>query len=79
MIERIINRKKSREGLAEDLNQMSKRVIVMNEWLNKAHASNADLSIGKIERIIDLLTIHNSIIYKKFLVGIDSIIDTYLD
>jgi len=58
---------------------MSERLQALNNlWLNKAYASSVDLQKGKIERLIDLLTLHNSILYKRFILGLDQIMDTYL-
>ncbi len=58
---------------------MSERLQALNNlWLNKAYASSVDLQKGKIERLIDLLTLHNSILYKRFILGLDQIMDTFL-
>jgi len=58
---------------------MSERLQALNNlWLNKNYASSVDLQKGKIERLIDLLTLHNSILYKRFILGLDQIMDTYL-
>jgi len=51
----------------------------MNSWLAKTNVSSAELANGKFERLIEHLNIKHAITYRRFIVGIDSIIDTYLD
>lgn len=48
-------------------------------WLDRTHASQLDLAIGPIERLIDLLTIRHSALNRRVLVAIDNAIDTHLD
>jgi hypothetical protein len=79
IIQKILQKKKGRENMFEDIRQMTSRLRGLNKWLEKQYASNVDLQIGKCERIIDLLTLHNHIIYKRILIGVDQMIDTYID
>lgn len=58
---------------------MSHRLEGMNEWLSKTNASSAELNNGKFERLIEYLNLKHAITYRRFIVGLDSIIDTYLD
>ena len=79
VIQQIINSRKARTSLKEDLGWLSQRLETMNQWLAKTNVGSAELSNGKFERIIEHLNLKHAINYRRFLVGIDSIIDTYLD
>jgi len=58
---------------------LSHRLEGMNHWLSKTNASTAELNNGKFERLIEYLNLRHAITYRRFIVGVDSIIDTYLD
>jgi hypothetical protein len=58
---------------------LSHRLEGMNKWLSKTNASTAELNNGKFERLIEYLNLRHAITYRRFIVGVDSIIDTYLD
>lgn len=58
---------------------MAGRMKKLNQCLNKEYTSNMEMQVGKVERIVDLLTLHNHLIYKRILVGLDQCADTYLD
>ena len=51
----------------------------MNQWLSKTNASSVELNNGKFERLIEYLNLKHAITFRRFIVGVDSIIDTYLD
>ena len=78
IIHEIVSRRKARKNLAEDLNIFAHKLSGMNVWLNKAKAIPTELTHGRFNRLIEMLNIQNSILHKRFIFGIDSIIDTYL-
>jgi succinyl-CoA synthetase beta subunit len=79
IIKEIVSRRKARQNLAEDLNGLAKKISGMNQWLTKARATSNEMAHGKFNRLIELLNIQNSILHKRFIVGVDSIVDTYID
>jgi hypothetical protein len=74
-----MSRRRARTNLKEDLVFLSKRLQTMNQWLAKTNASSAELAHGKFERLIEYLNLKHNIVYRRFMMGIDSILDTYLD
>jgi hypothetical protein len=80
IIDRIIQRKQGRRALFEDLKYMAERLSNnLKLWLSREYTSNLELQVGKVERVIELLTLQGGILYKSFLTSIDQIVDTYLD
>jgi len=79
IIKEIVSRRKARQNLAEDLNGLARKITGMNQWLTKARATSSEMAHGKFNRLIELLNIQNSILHKRFIVGVDSIVDTYID
>ncbi len=58
---------------------LAQRIGTMNAWASKTNVSSAELANGKFERLIENLNLSHGISYRKFIVGLDSIIDTYLE
>lgn len=61
------------------MNVHGARLLTMNHWMNKANILASDYQNGRLERLIELLNIHNAIIFKRFYLGLDYISETYLD
>lgn len=79
IIKEIVSRRKARQNLAEDLAGLALKIKGMNQWLSKARVTSNEIANGKFNRLIEMLNIQNSILHKRFIVGVDSIVDTYLD
>lgn len=74
-----MKRKKNRSNLAEEMTAHGARLMIMNHWINKAYILASDYQNGRVERVIELLNIHNGILFKRFSLGLDYLSDTYLD
>lgn len=58
---------------------LGQRLAKMDKWLAGTNATTAEMQNGKFERLIEHMNIQHGIAYRKMVVGIDSVIDTYLD
>jgi len=65
--------------LKEDLAELALKFEKMNGWVAKTNATTAELNNGKFERIIEHMNLKHANTYRRFILGLDSIIDTYLD
>ena len=69
-----MNQRKARIDLAEDLSQIALRLKKIEEYPKKFTIENL-----KLENMVGLLNLHHNMLYHKFLYGLESLLDTYLD
>jgi hypothetical protein len=73
VINRIMNKRRARIDLAEDLNHISERLQKLNTYVKKYSPDNL-----KLDTMIDLLNSAHIEVYNRFLCGLELLIDTFV-